>query len=420
VIHYSRHTLDNGLALLCNTDPHTPFVSINILYKVGSRDEQPHRTGLAHLLEHLMFGGSQHVDNFDQYLQQAGGESNATTGNDYTNYYITIPAPNIETALWLESDRMLHPTLTRRSLAVQKNVVVEEFKQHYLNRPYGDLFLHLKPLAYQHHPYRWNTIGVSPDHIRQTTLQEVKTFARAHYAPNNAIIAISGNITDARAFELVKQWFADIPPAIIPTRQLPTEPPQTAPRRLTIDQHSVPVPSDLITIAYHTGGRTSDQYYVADALTDILAGGESARLHANLVKKRTLFSRVDAYITADVDPGLVIIQGQPARGTTIRQAENAILQQLARLADNIPPRELQKVKNNNRLHRALLQTSYQAKANHLAVAEYLGNPDLVNREQDIYNAITPEDVQQLARQIFRPDNSSTLLYLASTATTTAS
>jgi predicted Zn-dependent peptidase len=414
VIQYTRHILDNGLTLVCNTDSSTPFVSVNVLYKVGARDEQPHRTGLAHLLEHLMFGGSRHVDDFDARVQQAGGESNAFTNNDYTNYYIILPAANIETALWLESDRMLKPKLTRHSLEIQKHVVVEEFKQHYLNRPYGDLWLQLRPLAYKTHPYRWNTIGVEPAHVEHATLDEVRTFARAHYAPDNAIVAISGNVTASRALELVKHWFGDIPPANTPGKKYPEEPEQQEPRRLESTDHPIPVPSDMICIAFHVGGRVSGNFYACDILSDILANGESSRLHANLVKDRPLFSEIDAYLTADVDPGLFILQGKPAKGITVEKAEKAIIDEIQQLAgEGITERELQKIRNKIDLRLACSEISYQSKAFHLALFEYLGDVDLVNSERARYEPFTTGDIKDIARKIFLPANSSTLVYHSS-------
>ncbi|MDR2414870.1 MAG: insulinase family protein [Odoribacteraceae bacterium] len=417
MIQYTRHSLDNGLTLVCNTDSSTPFVAVNILYKVGARDEQPHRTGLAHLLEHLMFGGSRNVDDFDARVQQAGGESNAYTNNDYTNYYIILPAANIETALWLESDRMMKPKLTRQSLEIQKNVVVEEFKQHYLNRPYGDLWLQLRPLAYKVHPYRWNTIGIEPEHVERVSLDEVKTFSRAHYAPDNAIIAISGNISSGKALELVKRWFGEIPPANATRKSYPREPRQQETRRLVIANHPVPVPSDMISIAFHAGERASDYFYASDILSDVLANGESARLHANLVKKNPLFSDIDAFLTADVDPGLFIIQGKPAKGIPVKEAEDAIINEIQTLAsEGVAERELQKTRNKIDLQIACHEISYQSKATRLAFFEYLGNVDLVNSERDRYEPFSIDSLKETARELFRTGNKSTLLYLSSPET----
>jgi predicted Zn-dependent peptidase len=415
MIHYTRHTLDNGLTVLCNTDTGTSFVSVNTLYKVGARDEEPARTGFAHLFEHLMFGGSRHVDDFDLHVQRAGGESNAFTNNDYTNYYTLLPAPNIETALWLESDRMLGLTLSRRSLEVQKSVVIEEFKQRYLNRPYGDLWLHLRPLVYRVHPYRWNTIGVEPGHVERATLAEVKAFSRRHYAPDNAIIAISGNIAAPRAIELVKRWFGDIPPGAAPRRALPVEPPQEGARRLELAAHDVPVPSDVICIAFHTGGRASDHFYACDILSDILSNGESSRLHARLVKNRPLFSELDAYVTGDLDPGLFIFHGKLAGGTPVEEAERALWREIDRLAsDGVRSRELQKAINKTGVRLSCDEISYQAKATRLAFFEYLGDAALLDAERARYGQFPAGSLKEVARELFTRDKASTLLYLAST------
>ncbi|MDR1273147.1 MAG: insulinase family protein [Odoribacteraceae bacterium] len=415
MIQYARNILDNGLTVLCNTDASTPFVVVNILYKVGARDEDPRHTGLAHLFEHLMFGGSRHVSDFDARVQQAGGNSNAFTNNDYTNYYTVLPAPAVETALWLESDRMLWPKLSPRSLRVQKNVVIEEFKQRYLNRPYGDLWLQLRPLAYKVHPYRWNTIGVDPSHVEGLSLDEVKAFARRHYTPDNAILAISGNIDAGRALELVKRWFGDIPPGDATGRQLPPEPRQEAARRLESAVHAVPVPSDVICIAFHAGARASDHFLACDILSDILADGESSRLYLDLVKRDPLFSGLDAYLTGDADPGLFVFHGTVAAGTPVEQAERALLEEIRRIAsDGVTGRELQKALNKIDVRVACEETGYQSKAARLAAFEYLGDVALVNTERDRLASLDADDLQRAARELFRPENASTLLYLAST------
>jgi predicted Zn-dependent peptidase len=414
MIQYTRNVLDNGLTVLCNTDASTPFVVVNILYKVGSRDEDPRHTGLAHLFEHLMFGGSRHVPDFDARVQQAGGNSNAFTNNDYTNYYTVLPAPAVETALWLESDRMLWPKLSPRSLRVQKNVVIEEFKQRYLNRPYGDLWLQLRPLAYKVHPYRWNTIGVDPSHVEGLALDEVKEFARRHYAPDNAILAISGNIDAGRALELVKRWFGDIPPGGATRPALPPEPRQEAARRLESAVHAVPVPSDVICIAFHAGGRASDHFHACDILSDILADGESSRLHLALVKRDPLFSALDAYVTGDVDPGLFVFHGTVATGTPVERAERALLEEIRRLVDDgVTGRELQKAINKIDVRVACEEIGYQSKAARLAAFEYLGEVALVNTERDRYAMFDADALQRVARDLFRPENASTLLYLSS-------
>ncbi|MDR1414752.1 MAG: insulinase family protein [Odoribacteraceae bacterium] len=413
MIQYEKTTLDNGLTVICNTDVTTPFIAVNILYKVGARDENPDRTGLAHLFEHLMFGGSRHVTDFDNRVQQAGGNCNAYTGNDYTNYYTILPAAAIETALWLESDRMLWPKLSPRALRVQKNVVIEEFKQNYLNRPYGDLWLQLRPLAYRVHPYRWNTIGIHPSHVENVTLDEVKNFALSHYAPDNAILSISGNIPASRALELVKRWFGDIPPAAAPRQKIPVEPRQRAPRRLESASHPIPVPSDVICIAYHAGGRATDNFYACDLLSDILADGESSRLHRQLVKRRPLFAELDAYVTGELDPGLILLHGTVAAGTPVHTAERALLDEIQHLVtDGVTPRELQKTAAKIETRLACDEISYHEKAARLAALEYTGDITLVNTERHRYAAIDADTLRRVAAETLRSANSSTLLYLA--------
>ena len=339
MIQFSRHILDNGLTVICHTDKSTPFVSVNVLYKVGSRNEQADKTGFAHLFEHLMFGGSTHIEDYDKHVQLAGGESNAYTTNDLTNYYITIPASNIETALWLESDRMAGLNLSPSSLDIQKHVVIEEFKQRYLNNPYGDLWLKLRPLAYKVHPYRWATIGVSPEHIERATLEDVGAFFRQFYAPDNAIVSICGNIAEDKALELVKKWFGDIPPAHRPVSHIPAEPRQTEERRSIVPDNNVP--ADAIYKVFHMGGRDSDDFYACDIISDILSNGQSSRLYVNLIKNQRLFSGIDAYVSGDRDPGLFIFSGKLSEGIDIRQAEAAIDQDIEHfIKDEITFREV--------------------------------------------------------------------------------
>ena len=410
MIHYTKHILDNGLTVICNTDTSTSFVSVNILYKVGARDEDPKRTGFAHLFEHLMFGGSKHITDFDFHVQQAGGESNAFTNNDYTNYYVTVPASHIETALWLESDRMLALAFSQRSLDVQKQVVIEEFKQRYLNHPYGDIWLKLRPLAYRVHPYRWPTIGEKTTHIEEASLKEVKAFFHRFYAPNNAILSISGNIESARAVELVKKWFGDIPPATTTPSVIPPEPPQTEARRLVCENNNVP--SDVLYKVFHMGGRDSDNFYACDIISDILSSGQSSRLYINLIKNRELFSEVDAYVTGDMDPGLFVFYGKPSEGVSLEHAEEAILQEIEHfISDEISEREIQKMINKTDARISYSEISYQSKSTNLAFFEYLGDIDRINTERARYAAFSADTLKTYARKVFAPENSSTLWYL---------
>lgn len=410
MIHFNRTILDNGLTVICSTDKSTPFVSVNILYKVGSRNEQEDKTGFAHLFEHLMFGGSEHIEDYDRHVQLAGGDSNAYTTNDITNYYITIPAANIETALWLESDRMAGLKFSQHSLDVQKQVVTEEFKQRYLNNPYGDLWLKLRPLAYKVHPYRWATIGVSPEHIERARLEDVKDFFHRFYAPNNAIIGICGNIEEKEALELVKKWFGDIPPSEGVVGSIPQEPRQTAERRLVSEGNDVP--ADAIYKVFHMGGRNSENFYACDIISDILSNGQSSRLYINLIKNSRLFSGIDAYVSGDADPGLFIFSGKLSEGTDIVQAEAAINNEISKfISEAISDREVQKVINKTEARISYSEINYQNKANNLAFFEFLGDVDLINSEGSRYSCINVDKIKKTAADVFSKDNSSTLFYL---------
>lgn len=410
MIKFSRHILENGLTVLCNTDSGTPFVSVNILYKVGAKNEIPQKTGFAHLFEHLMFSGSVNVKDFDREVQLAGGDSNAYTTNDYTNYYITIPAENLETALWLESDRMLGLNLTPQALDVQKHVVIEEFKQRYLNAPYGDIWLKLRPLSYRVHPYRWPTIGISPEHIEKATAEDVKEFFRHYYAPNNAIIGISGNVSEDKAFKLVRKWFGDIPPSDYRQTPLPQEPEQTEARRLVLTDN--PVPADVIYKVYHMGSRNSENFYRCDIISDILSNGQSSRLYLHLIKESRLFSSIDAYVTGDIDPGLFVFSGKLSEGSSVEAAEASMEKELKNfIEDPIPGHELRKVIHKTEARISFSEINYQSKANNLAFFEYLGDAELINNENKKYEQITPEKMKETARNLFRPENCSTLIYL---------
>jgi len=408
MINFKRFTLDNELRILVHEDKSTPLVAINLLYDVGSRDEDPERTGMAHLFEHLMFGGSVNIRDFDMPLQIAGGENNAFTDNDITNYFITIPSENIETGFWLESDRMLELDFSQKNLDIQKNVVIEEFKQRYLNQPYGDAILHLKPLAYKVHPYRWPTIGRDVTHIENADLKQVKNFFFSHYAPNNAILALTGNITYDLAYQLAQKWFGPIEKRNVPIRNLPAEPMQTEERILTVEKD---VPVTAIYKIFHIGSRKSPDYYTLDLITDLLAGGESGRLYTKLVREKKLFSEINAYITADIDPGLLIIQGKLMKGIGIEHAEEAISQIIKSLQDgNNLKDEMEKVKNKFESSTVFSNTSILNKAINLSFDELLGNPDLINQEVDSYRKVNHEMVTEASRRYLTPANCSTLFY----------
>lgn len=409
MIQYSRFTLENGLRLLVHEDRSTPLVTMNILYDVGSRDEDPEMTGLAHLFEHLMFGGSVNIPDYDLPLQMVGAENNAFTNNDITNYYITVPAENIETAFWLESDRMLELSFSQKSLDTQKNVVSEEFKQRYLNQPYGDAILLIRPHAYKVHPYRWSTIGLDISHIEKAGLQTIRDFFFSHYAPNNAILCLSGNISSEKSLDLAKKWFGPIPRREIRTRRLPAEPAQTEERRLSVSRD---VPADALYKVWHTCNRLSSDFQTLDLLTDILAGGESGRLNTILVREKKLFSEINAYITSDIDPGLLMLHGNVMKDVSIETADQAVNELLDNLKvpGALPDDEIEKVKNRFESSTVFQNTNALNKAINLSFYELLGNPELINTEIEAYRKVYAGMVQDAAMRYLDPSNCSTLYY----------
>ncbi len=408
MINYSRFVLDNGLRVLVHEDRSTPLVAMNLLYEVGSRDEDPEMTGFAHLFEHLMFGGSVNIPEYDMPLQMVGGENNAFTNNDITNYYLTIPSQNIETAFWLESDRMLELDFSQKNLDTQKSVVIEEFNQRYLNQPYGDAILKLRPLAYKVHPYRWPTIGMDISHIEKAELEEVKKFYFSHYCPNNAVLSLTGNINHDQALGLTGKWFGPIEKREVKVRNLPVEPEQNEERRITIEKD---VPSDALYKAWHTGPRTGNDFYTLDLITDLLAGGESGRLHIKLVREMKLFSKINAYITSDIDPGLIIIQGILMKDVDIPDAEEAVNEVIRSLLDRKGLKdEIEKVKNKFEASTVFSYTSILNKAVNLSLYELLGNAELINNEVDAYRKVNEEMVIDAVRKYFLRSNCSTIYY----------
>lgn len=412
MISYKRHTLKNGLRIAVNRDPFSKLAAVNLLYAVGARDEHPDRTGFAHLFEHLMFRGTREVPDFDTPVQMACGENNAFTNNDYTDFYMTLPKDNLETALWLESDRMTGLSLTPEVLDTEKRVVIEEFRQRYLNQPYGDLTLLLRELAYTRHPYRWATIGRTPDHIERASAGEVEAFYRRYYRPSNAILTLSADLEEELMIELCEKWFGDLPDdGTFRREQLPAEPVQDRARRLTVER---PVPATALAVAFPMGERLSDDFFRGDLVSDLLAGGESARLYDRLVRERGLFSSVNAYITGSVDAGLFILTGQLLAGTEEAAAEEALWEQLREMTDpaRITPYELEKVKNKFEANLLFGELNVMNKAMNLGFYEMLGDLPLINREVGRYRAITAEEAADFCRRTFRPEKSSTLTYRA--------
>jgi len=410
MIDVQKFQLDNGLRVLVHPDFSTPIASFNLLYDVGSKDEDPNRTGFAHLFEHLMFGGSVNIPVFDAPLERIGGENNAFTSNDITNYYITLPVENIETAFWLESDRMLSLAFSEKSLEVQKSVVIEEFNQRYFNQPYGDVWLLLRPLAYRVHPYMWPTIGKTPDHIRVSTLDEVKTFFFKHYAPNNAILSIAGPVEPEQMRVLANKWFGPIERRPVPVRNLPREPEQTQARFLEVERD---VPFDAIYKAFHTCNRSHNDFPTIDLISDLLSSGKSSRLYQRLVKEKKLFSDINAYITGDVEEGLFIITGKLYKTTSYQQAEEAINEELEKMRTKpISRYELGKVKNRFESNFTFGEANPLEKAMNLAFYELIGQAEDLNHEVERFRKVTTEGIQEVARKVFRNENCSTLYYKA--------
>ena len=408
MVEFKRFTLNNGLKLIVHQDNTTPLIAVNVLYDIGARDEDPDRTGFAHLFEHLMFEGSVNVSEYDSQLQFAGGENNAFTTNDITNYYLTIPKQNIETALWLESDRMLELAFSQEKLDIQKNVVSEEYRQSYLNQPYGDVWALLRSLVYKVHPYQWPTIGKSIDHVTNATLDQVKEFFFKYYRPNNAILVLAGDIEPERAFELVNKWFGDIPSGSENKRKLPVEPGQSDPRRQVVERD---VPFNEIYVAFPTGKRLEQDFYTSDLLTDILAGGSSARLMENLVKKRKIFSEANAWITGSIDKGFLAIMGKLHNNQSMKLAEELIWEEINGLKHNlVPENELQKVKNKLEASNTFAKAGILSKAMNLAYYELLGDADILNHQNEKYFSVQPSHLQNAANEIFTLSKSSVLEY----------
>lgn len=410
MVKFNRFTLDNGLRVIVHEDNTTPMAVLNILYDVGARDENPEQTGFAHLFEHLMFGGSVNIPNYDGPLQRVGGENNAFTSNDITNYYITLPSANLETAFWLESDRMLSLAFSKKSLEVQRNVVIEEFKQRYLNQPYGDVWLKLRPMVYKKHPYRWATIGKTIKHIEDAKIEDVKAFFKKHYNPQNAIMVVGGDVKTEDIKAMAEKWFGPIPAGDKYVRNLPQEPAQNDERRETV---TAKVPLNDVYIAFQMEGRLDESYYAVELMSDILSRGNSSRLYRSLVKDKPLFSEVHAYITGSLDTGMFVLEGKPLEGISIEQAEQALWQEVEKLkTEEVPADELTKVKNKTESTLVFSEMSLLDKAMNLAFYELMGNAANFNHESERFLAVTAQQIKEYANIIFRKENSSTLVYLA--------
>ena len=408
MILYDQFTLENGLRVIVHEDHSTPMACINILYNVGARDEDPDKTGFAHLFEHLMFGGSVNIPNYDGPLQEVGGENNAFTNNDITNYYIQLPSNNLETGFWLESDRMLSLAFSEKSLEVQRNVVIEEFKQRYLNQPYGDEWLLLRPIAYKVHPYQWATIGKEISHIENAKMEDVRDFFKRFYHPANAIMAVAGDVTLEQIKTLSEKWFAPIPAGIRNIRYIPNEPEQTEARELTVYRD---VPADMLTKVWHMAKRTDIEYHAQDLLSDVLGRGDSSRLNAALVKDKQLFSDLSAYVMASFDEGLFVVHGHLAQGSEMRDAEAAVLEIIESFKnETLSEKELDKVKNKAESTHVFGEMNVLNKAMNLAFGALLGEVEMVNTEISKIRRVSAQDIQQQAIKILREENCSTLYY----------
>lgn len=408
MISYNKFILGNGLRVLLHTDKSTPLVATNILYHVGSRDEDPQKTGFAHLFEHLMFSGTQRVPDYDDPIQKAGGENNAFTNNDVTNFYTILPVKNMETGLWIEADRMNGLDITPKAFETQQKVVIEEFKETCLNQPYGDVWHLLSALAYQKHPYRWPTIGLDISHIEDAQLKDVRDFYSTFYTPNNAILVISGNIDEDKTLKMIEKWFSPIPGSQKIEKNFPIEPPQNQARRKLIESD---VPADALYMAFKTPDRKDPLYYATDTISDILAHGESSRLYRILVKEKKIFSAIDAYLTGTIDPGLFMIEGRLSSGVSLNQAEEELWKVLNQLKNELlGPQELIKIKNKIYTNLAFSELSVVNKAINLAFYEAMDDADLINKEYEYYQNITAEDIKLSAESIFSLSQCSTLLY----------
>lgn len=407
MILFEEFELENGLRVIVHEDPTVQIAAMNILYDVGSRDEQPEKTGFAHLFEHLMFGGSKNVPSYDEPLQRVGGENNAFTNTDITNYYLTLPASNIETGFWLESDRMMSLSFDPKVLEVQRKVVIEEFKQRYLNQPYGDVWLKLRPLAYQVHPYRWATIGKDISHIENATMEDVRDFFFKYYVPDNAILVVAGNVTTGQVKSLSEKWFGPIRPGKS-QRVLPAEPKQNGKRVLDVQAK---VPADAFYKAWHMPGRFHKDYYAIDLLSDLLGRGQSSRLYQKLVKEKEVFTSISSFLMGSVDPGLLVISGRVKEGVTLTAAEEEVENIIRGVLDNdLVEEELAKVKNQAESILEFGEVEVINRAMNLAFAKLSGDANLVNSEARSIEQVTPDDIHRVANQILREENASVLYY----------
>ena len=421
-LQFQRHILANGLRLIVHEDHSTPLASCNVVYNVGSRDENPDMTGMAHLFEHFMFTGSRNIADFDAQLQRVGAINNAYTTQDITHYYITLPAVNIEHALWLESDRMLELAFQQEKLDIQKHVVIEEFKENFLNRPYGDMWMLYNQFYFQKHPYQWLPIGKEISHIEKVTMDNMKAFFYTFYRPNNAVLTISGNVKFEEIVPLVEKWFGAIPAGPVSSvetrhgtslqdtreKQFPQEDPPTQHRLFEVHRK---VPADMLFKGWPTCGRLDSDFYAYDMLSDLFGSGQSSYLYKKFVMEEAVFTDISAYITGTLDPGIFIIGGRPAEGVSIEEADQKLNDFLYQLPENcISAHDLQKVKN--RVESIILQNDIKIedRSSSLAVAESFSCAEDFNDETNRYFAVTEEQINTLCHNIFRQEQEATMFY----------
>lgn len=410
MISFNEFTLDNGLRVIVHEDHSVQIAVMNILYDVGSRDEQPHKTGFAHLFEHLMFGGSKNIPSYDEPLQLVGGENNAFTNTDITNYYLTVPATNLETGFWLESDRMLSLSFDPKVLEVQRKVVIEEFKQRYLNQPYGDVWLKIRPLAYTTHPYQWATIGKEISHIENATMDDVKDFFFTHYLPSNAVMVVAGNVSLEHVKQLSEKWFGPIPAGKRIERKLSAEPKQTQKRILNIEAK---VPANALYKSYHMCGRFHKDYYTTNLLSDVLSRGDSSRLYQTLVQEKEIFNSISSFVMGTIDPGMFVISGRLKDGVDLLEAERELDNVLQTVVTKeVEENELQKVKNQSASSIEFGEVEVINRAMNLAFASLSGDANLVNKEIEMIESLTADDIHRVAKEILREENSSVMYYKA--------
>ena len=405
----NKKTLSNGLRIVHMPMDDMQMVYVNLLYGVGARNESYEHTGIAHLLEHLMFEGTKNIPSFDEPLEKAGGENNAYTTNDVTCYYISLPRHNAELAFWMESDRMCNITFEKSKVDVQRQVVMEEFKQTKLNKPYGDASHILRAMAYKMHPYRWSTIGRKPSHISKVSVSVLRNFYKRFYAPDNAVLSVVGNISFEQVVEWSVKWFGDIPAMGFEKPQLPVEPRQVRMRRKTVYRE---VPQNALYMGFHMGSRLASDYYPCDVISDVLSNGYSGRLMQRLVKEQKLFTKIDAFISGCEDPGMFWIYSRVAPGVAMQEAEAAVWHELELLKNEpVPQEELEKVRNRFESEYTFRNIGGENFGNNLALACWRGNLASHLCEPELYRAVTAPEILKTAKELFRKGNATVLHYM---------